>query len=248
MPKVSIITPLYNGTAYVADAIRSVVGQTFTDWEMIIADDGSTDHPEPVVASAAGGDPRIRLILLARNSGAASARNAALELATGDFIAFLDSDDTWKPEKLEQQIGFMERNRWAFSFTSYEVMEATGRPAEKIIRAPQRMDYNHYLRNTAIGCLTVMIDRRLTGPFRMPLLRSSHDMALWLELMKRGFDAFGIDEILASYRLVGTSNTANKWKAARDVWKVYRDVERLSLARSITSFAGYAFHAAAKRL
>ncbi len=248
MPKVSIITPLYNGTPYIADAIRSVLGQTFTGWEMIIADDGSTDHPEPVVATAAGGDPRIRLIRPGGNRGAAAARNAALEVASGDFIAFLDSDDTWKPEKLERQLEAMERNGWAFSFTSYEVMDTGGHPVGKVIRAPQRMDYRRYLRNTAIGCLTVMIDRRLTGPLRMPLLRSSHDMALWLELMKRGFEAYGIGEVLASYRLVGTSNSANKWKAARDVWNVYRRVEHLSLCRSAACFAGYAFHAAAKRL
>jgi len=248
MPEVSIITPLYNGTPYIADAIRSVTGQTFGDWEMIIVDDGSTDHPDQVVGPLAEKDTRIRFHRSGHNAGAAAARNVALEMASGDFIAFLDSDDTWKPEKLEIQIGEMKKNRWAFSCTSYEVMHADGTPAGRVIRAPHRLNYRQYLRNTAIGCLTVVIHRRLTGPFRMPLLRSSHDMALWLELMKRGFDANGIGEVLASYRLVGTSNTANKLRAARDVWKVYREVEKLPLAGCLFNFAGYAWHAVIKRL
>ena len=248
MPKVSIITPLFNGTAFIGEAVSSVRQQTFDDWEMIIVDDCSEDNPEKVLEPYISSDRRIKLIRLDRNSGAAAARNVALQKASGDFIAFLDSDDTWKPSKLERQTGLMEQNGWAFSFHSYEVMSQNGIPTGKIIHAPPGMNYRAYLKNTLIGCLTVVVDRRKTGDFTMPLIRSSHDMALWLELMKRGFNAFGINEPLASYRLVASSNTANKLKAAGDVWKVYREVEKLSVADTLYCFTSYAIHAYLNRI
>ena len=186
--------------------------------------------------------------MLDKNSGAAAARNVGLASATGRFIAFLDSDDTWKPEKLHRQIELMETMKWAFSFCSYEIMDPAGKRTGKIIHAPSLIDYRHYLRDTVIGCLTVIIDRKKTGTFEMPLIRSSHDMALWLELMKRGFEAHGIDEVMASYRLVSSSNTANKFEAAGDVWHVYREIEQLSFFYSLFNFAGYIYHALMKRI
>ncbi len=248
MPEVSIITPLYNGARFIAETILSVIGQTYTDWEMIIVDDCSIDHPENIISPYAENDQRIKWVRLDRNSGAAAARNVALGRATGRFIAFLDGDDTWKPEKLQRQISLMDKLGWAFSFCSYEIMDPTGKKTGKIIHAPSITDYRHYLRDTVIGCLTVIIDREKTGTFEMPLIRSSHDMALWLELMKRGFTAHGIDEVMASYRLVSSSNTANKFRAAADVWQVYRKIEQLSFLCSIYNFAGYIYHALMKRI
>ena len=248
MPKVSIITPLFNGAGFIEETIRSVLNQTFTDWEMIIVDDCSGDHPEAIISRYADRDARIRLIRLEQNHGAAAARNVAMDLACGDYIAFLDGDDTWKPAKLQRQVGLMESNNWTFSFTAYETVKQDGTPTGKIVRVPKKIDYRTYLKNTVIGCLTVMIDRRHTGPFKMPLIRTSHDMALWLDLMKRGFAAHGIDEVLASYRLVSSSNTANKLKAAKGVWHVYREIEKLALFPSLSNFAGYLFHAVKKRI
>lgn len=248
MPEVSIITPLYNGARFIAETMLSVIGQTYTDWEMIIVDDCSEDQPEHIISPYAKKDERIKLFRLEKNSGAAAARNMALGRATGRFIAFLDGDDTWKPEKLQWQIGMMDKMGWAFSFCSYEIMDHTGKKTGKIIHAPSSIDYRHYLRDTVIGCLTVIIDRKKTGTFEMPLIRSSHDMALWLELMKRGFEAHGIDEVMASYRLVSSSNTANKFRAAGDVWHVYREIEQLSLLFSLYNFAGYIYHALMKRI
>jgi teichuronic acid biosynthesis glycosyltransferase TuaG len=247
-PKVSIITPLYNGAAFIGQAVGSVVSQTFPDWEMIIVDDGSSDHPEKVLAPFMERDKRIRLIRLEHNLGAAEARNIALGEATGDFIAFLDGDDLWKPTKLERQVSLMEEHNWSFSFTSYDIIRSDGQFAGKVIRAPLKMDYNRYLKNTVIGCLTVMIDRRITGPFKMHSIPTSHDMALWLELMKRGCIAHGIREILASYRIVSTSSTANKLMAAMGVWHVYREVEKLKILPSLYNFTGYACNAVWRRL
>jgi teichuronic acid biosynthesis glycosyltransferase TuaG len=248
MPKVSVITPLFNGAGYIEQTILSVINQTFSDWEMIIVDDCSADQPETIISRYAGHDARIRFIRLDRNHGAAEARNIALDLACGDYIAFLDGDDTWKPEKLQRQTGMMEKNNWIFSFTAYEILEQDGKPAGKIVHVPVNIDYDHYLRNTIIGCLTVMIDRRKTGPFRMPLLKTSHDMALWLTLLKQGIVAHGIDEVLASYRVVLSSNTANKLKAASGVWHVYREIEKLPLLPALFNFAGYFYHAVKKRI
>jgi teichuronic acid biosynthesis glycosyltransferase TuaG len=248
MAKVSIITPLYNGARYIEQTILSVIRQTYPDWEMIIVDDCSTDHPETVISRYVVQDNRIRLIRLDKNSGAAGARNVAIDQAGGDYIAFLDGDDVWKPKKLERQVSLMTNQDLAFSFTSYEIMAQDGTLTGKLVHAPNIIDYRHYLKNTVIGCLTVMINRQKTGEFRMPMIRSSHDMALWLELMKRGFKAYGIDEVLASYRLVSSSNSANKFQAAEDVWHVYRDIEKLSFFYSIYNLTGYTFHAIRKRL
>lgn len=247
MPKVSIITPLYNSSDFIAETIESVLNQTYSEWEMIIVDDCSTDNSVEIVKEYANKDKRINLIVLEENIGAAAARNVALENASGRFIAFLDSDDLWKSDKLKKQTDFMKKNNIAFSFSSYEVINQDGSKTGKTINAPMSISYSQYLKNTIIGCLTVLIDKSKTGDFKMPLIKSSHDMALWLLLMRKGILAYGINETLASYRLVENSNTAQKWKAAKDVWKVYRDIEKLSLLYSAFCFIGYSFNAAKKR-
>ena len=127
-------------------------------------------------------------------------------------------------------------------------MNEDGTLTGKCLQMPASLSYHQYLRDTAIGCLTVMIDKQQTGEFHMPDIRSSHDMALWLDIMKRGFPAYALQECLASYRLVATSNTAKKWKAAKEVWNVYRDIEKLNVVYSAYCFCGYAIHAVWKRI
>jgi teichuronic acid biosynthesis glycosyltransferase TuaG len=182
------------------------------------------------------------------NIGAAAARNVSIENAKGRYIAFLDSDDTWKPNKLERQLKFMSDNNYAFTYTAYELINEDGIKLNKIITVPESLNYKQYLKNTIIGCLTVIIDREKTGNFVMPLIKSSHDMALWLLIMKRGVIAFGFKEVTASYRLVSNSNTAKKWKAAKDVWLVYRNFEHLNITLSVYNFTLYAINAIIKRL
>ncbi|MBR4678304.1 MAG: glycosyltransferase family 2 protein [Bacteroidales bacterium] len=248
MPKVSIITPCHNSGKFISDTINSVLLQTFSDWEMLITDDCSTDNSVEIIETFVEKGNRIKLIKSDKNLGGAGARNLAIRQAQGKFIAFLGSDDIWEKEKLERQIIFMGKNNYAFSFSQYYIMDEQGNKTEKIIQVPKSIDYKHYLSNTIIGCLTVVIDREKTGNFEMPLIKSSHDMALWLLIMRRGFQAFGMQEILAGYRIVSNSNTAKKWKAAKDVWKVYRKYEKLSLLYSAYCFIGYVFHAIRKRL
>ncbi len=245
---VSIITPSYNASKFIEETINSVLMQTYTNWELIIVDDSSVDNSVEIIESYLKNDVRIKLIQLEKNIGAAEARNIGLRMAKGRYIAFLDSDDIWMPQKLEKQLRFMQKKAIAFSFTAYQQMSADGKILKKSINAPPFITYNGYLKNTIIGCLTVIINRDLTGSFEMPNIKSSHDMALWLEIMKRGFVAYGINETLAKYRIVNTSNTANKWKAAKDVWKVYREIEKIHFLKSFYLFCNYAYNAASKRI
>ena len=248
MPKVSIITPSYNSILYINESIQSVISQTFKDWELLVVDDNSNDNSVNTIKKFTQIEKRIKLISLDKNVGAAEARNIAIRKAKGRFIAFLDSDDLWKNDKLEKQLKFMESNEYAFTFTAYQPITEDGEIKRSIISAPEYMTYKSYLRNTIIGCLTVMIDREKTGDFVMPNIRSSHDMALWLFLMKKGFNAYGLNESLAYYRIVPSSNTAKKWKAAKEVWAVYRNVENLSFIYSLFNFIGYVYNAVKKRI
>ena len=243
---VSIITPSFNSARFIEECIDSVLSQTYDNWELLIVDDCSTDNSCELIEKY--NDKRIDLIGLEKNVGAAEVRNIAIRKAKGKYIAFLDSDDIWGSTKLEDQIYFMQEKDIAFSFSNYQPISEDGNKLFSVIKASKFMTYSSYLKNTIIGCLTVVIDRDKTGNFEMPEIRSSHDMALWLLIMKRGFKAYGLDKNLAKYRLVSTSNTASKFKAAMDVWKVYRTIERLSFSYSAWCFINYTFNAIKKRI
>ena len=245
---VSIITPSYNSVRYISECVESVLAQTYTSWEMIIVDDCSEDDSKQLITALSSNDIRIKTIFLDSNIGAAEARNIALAKAKGEYIAFLDSDDLWEPHKLERQISFMNKNNIVFSYTTYQSISEDGLNVINIIKAPKEMTYYSYLKNTIIGCLTVIIDMEKVGSFAFPNIRSSHDMALWLLILRKGFTAFGLDINLAKYRLVYSSNSANKIKGARDVWRVYREIEKLSFFYSLWCFINYVFNAIKKRV
>ena len=243
---VSIITPSYNCSNYIDSCINSVINQTYTNWEMLIFDDCSTDDSYSKIQSFADADSRIKCFQNNQNIGAALTRNLAIKKANGKYIAFLDADDSWAEEKLSVQIKFMLSNKIAFSFTTYEMDNGNG--LSKLIKAPKKMYYTAYLKNTIIGCLTVVLDREKIGDIEMPNIRSSHDMALWLSIMRRGYDAFGLDINLAKYRVLLNSNSSSKIKAAKDVWRVYRNIEKLNFTYSLWCFMNYAVNAFKKRL
>jgi teichuronic acid biosynthesis glycosyltransferase TuaG len=245
---VSIITPTFCSEKTIKKTIRSVREQTYPHWELIIIDDASTDRTRELLREAAETDNRIKPFFLRENRGAAFARNKALELAQGRYIAFLDSDDCWKTKKIEEQLRFMEMHHYAFTFTGYELMDADGHLLNKLISAPSRVTYKRMLKNTIVGCLTVMIDRQQIGDFRMPDLRSRQDLATWLSLLKKGTVAYGLNETLAEYRISGKESlSGNKWKAAKKTWFVYRRVEHLPLLASCWYFVNYATNAFIKR-
>ena len=245
---VSIITPTYNSASFIKECINSVFNQTYPNWEMIIVDDCSVDNTKILLEEFKNKDQRIKTIYLDTNSGPAEARNMAISIARGRYIAFLDSDDYWHPDKLKLQISFMQEQNIAFSFTSYQHISHDGKQEYRVIEVPKKISYHKYLKNTIIGCLTVVIDVKKTGSFKMPNIRSSQDMALWLLIMKRGFTAFGLNIPLAKYRITEFSNTSNKIAAAIDVWRVYREIEHLGFFYSCVCFMGYVYNAIRKRI
>ncbi|MFG6119271.1 glycosyltransferase family 2 protein [Thalassobacillus sp. B23F22_16] len=239
-PLVSVITPAYNAERFIGETIQSVIDQTFTDWEMVIVDDRSQDRTIEIVEKYQKKDSRIRLIVLEENSGSAVARNTAIREARGRYLAFLDSDDLWLPEKLECQLKFMQETGVAFSFTKYRRMEEDGTETNAITEAPATVHYDALMKRCVIGCLTVMLDTDKTGSVEMVNIRTRQDYALWLDLTRRGFLAYGIPEVLSKYRVVDNSISSNKWKAAKQNWRVFREVEKQSLPKSIWYFVHYA--------
>jgi teichuronic acid biosynthesis glycosyltransferase TuaG len=242
---VSIVTPAYNAERYLADTIESVLAQTYSLWELHVVDDCSRDRTRSVVEAYAARDARVRMIRLSSNSGPAMARQAAVEAARGRYVAFLDSDDLWLPAKLDRQLSFMAHTGAALSFTAFRRISLDGGRVGRIIHVPARLAYERLLGHTAIATSTAIIDRALAGPFRM-VKTYYDDFALWLEITRRGFAAYGLDEDLMRYRVVGGSVSRNKGRSAMMVWRTYREVEGLGLARASWSFARYAFNAVRK--
>jgi teichuronic acid biosynthesis glycosyltransferase TuaG len=238
-PLISVITPAYNAAKFMHDTIDSVIAQTYQNWEMVIVDDCSKDDTVAIVTNYIEEDDRIKLFQLEKNSGSAVARNKAMELANGRYIAFLDSDDRWLPEKLEKQLYFMQEKDIAFSFTTYNRILEDGTPTNAISNTPESVDYDDLMKRCVIGCLTVMLDRDKVGHIKMVNIRTRQDYVYWLTITKQGFLAYGLPEILAEYRLVDNSLSSNKWKAAKRNWYVFREIEKQSLLKSIWYFANY---------
>lgn len=238
---VSIITPVYNSENYISDTIKSVLKQTYENWEMLIVDDCSTDNTAKVINQF--DDHRIKYLKLNKNSGAAVARNLALEKANGRYIAFLDADDIWKPEKIEKQLEFMIINRFGFTYTGYEIL---GEKKNKVIKVPPKLSYGKYMINTIIGTLTVMLDRDIVGEVRLVDVKKDHDSMTWAKLLREGNTAYGLNEPLAIYRKVSGSISNNKLRAAKNHWNNCRRVEKLSFPKCLYYFIFYSINAIKK--
>ena len=241
-PLISVITPTYNAEKYIEETIRSVQKQTYQEWEMIIVDDCSTDQTLRIIKEFANLDSRIKVYKQKKNQGAGHARNKALSISDGRFVAFLDSDDQWRPNKLEKQLKFMLDNNYAFTYTGYDRLQLNDQGAleTKTVHVPKEATYHKLLKKNVIGCLTVMIDRNQTGPIQMLDIRRRQDYALWLELTRTGFKAYGLTDSLALYRVRVDSISSNKLSVAKQNWRVYREVEKLSLPVAIWYFMHYA--------
>lgn len=237
-PLVSIITPMFNSASTINDTIRSVLSQTYENWEMIVVDDCSTDGSPDLVEKCSLQDDRVKILRLDSNSGAAVARNAALDVAHGRFIAFLDSDDKWYASKLEKQVSFMMENEYGFVFSSYNVINHLGR-VTSVRHAPMSASYSKLLGKNVIGCLTVILDTEIVGKPKMPNIRRRQDLALWLKIIKQHGPAYGIQDVLAEYSIGSGSLSSNKAVAAKYQWILYRDIECLSLVRSGYYFSIY---------
>ena len=248
LPLVSVITPCHNMEKYVAATVQSVRNQTYTHWEMLIVCDASTDGTVDILKSLAAQDERIKITIITTHSGIAEARNQAIKQAQGHYLAFLDADDLWYPEKLERQLQFMQNNNIGFSFSSYDLIDETGQHLGKTVEAVKDMSYDDYLRNTIIGCSTVMVNTDIVGPVTVPQFRTSEDTATWLDILKKGHVAHAITQPLVSYRIRRKSASSNKLKASYDLWTVYRRHEKIPFFKALHYFCSYAFHAIKKRL
>ena len=236
-PLVSIITPLYNSEKYIAETIESVLAQTYSNWEMIIVDDCSKDNSTKIVEEYQKKDRRIKLYRNEINKGVSYTRNRAIDLSQGKYIAFLDSDDLWKKEKLEKQIKFMEEKNVVLSYTAYEKINEDGSKRGEV-RVPDKLDYEELLKNCLIGFLTAIYRKEELKDFKF-INSKAEDYIFWLSILKRINYAYGLNEILASYRVLNNSRSSNKIDIVKFHWKIYRKIEKLSLQRSIYYYLIY---------
>lgn len=233
-PKVSIITAMYNVEAFISETIKSVVNQTYNNWELILIDDSSTDTTLKTIQPFLENFTNIKLIKNTENLGAALTRNKGIEAAKGDFIAFLDGDDLWKPEKLKKQIKFMQNTQCLVSFSSYEQIDETGNPLNTLVKALPKLTYKKILKSNYIGNLTGIYNAKVLGKITTPNLRKRQDWVLWLKAVKKSVKpALGIQESLAYYRVRSHSISSNKWQLIKYNYKVYKKGLEFSTLKSL---------------
>lgn len=270
---VSIIVPVYRAAAYIAETIAMVEAQTWQDWELILVDDCSPDNSAEVIRNTlqkqtgqdnadrqscegvhtemftgAGGQP-VMLLQKQKNEGAARARNTGLDAAQGRYIAFLDADDVWYPKKLEREMRFMREKEAGFVFTAYEFGDSQARPTGRVVHVPERLTYRQALSRTVIFTTTVLFDRKQIPDrlLRMPAV-ASEDTATWWQILREGYTAWGLNEVLAVYRRPAKSLSSNKAEAVRRIWNLYRRQEKLSVAASAGYFIMWAYRATKRRI
>ena len=238
--KVSIITPVFNSERYIEDTIKSVQAQTFTNWELLITDDCSTDNSVKLIKQFMNNDPRIKLFKLDTNLGSGVARNTSIEAASGDVIAFLDSDDLWDNNFLDKSLSFMEKMQAAIVFSSYRRYSENLDENFGEFIVPEYTNYKKMLKSCAISCLTGMYHvQRCSGKVFLPKIRKRQDYCIWLSLLKKTEKAYGLKDVLATYRVRKNSVSRNKFKTAQYQWHVYRNIEMLPLSKTIYYFAHY---------
>lgn len=245
MPLVSVVTPVYNATRWLPQTLASVCAQTLTDWEHILVDDGSTDNSREIVEAAVARDPRIRLLCTPCNGGPAAGRNMALGAARGRFIAFLDADDLWLPEKLARCVEWMIDEGHAFIYHDYRHISHDGLRVGKVVHGPMTLTVETHHTHRGIGCLTVMLDSVQIPEIRFPPIAPYHaeDFCLWTKLIRQGYIGHRFPADLARYRLSPGARSANKLESAINVWHLYREISQVSFARTAFWWVQYLWNA-----
>ncbi len=269
---VSIIVPMYRAAAYIADTIEMVFSQTYCRWELLLVDDCSGDGSVEAVEKAlsayehrpsdavlenvrhieeylCGEGKEVFLICKNKNEGAAAARNTGMDLAGGQYIAFLDADDIWVPDKLRKQLVFIKEKQAGFLFSAYEFGDEEARPTGRVVHVPEVLTYKKALSRTVIFTTTVVFDRNIVPDelMRMPRVESE-DTATWWQVLRAGYTAYGLDEVLAVYRRPAGSLSSNKFKAVKRIWNLYRGQEKLSVFASAFYFVFWAYRATMRRI
>lgn len=246
---VSIVMPVHNAARYIEEAIRSVMAQTYKEWELLVVDDASTDASFDIVKRLAQEDARIKVLVNDRNTGyPATPRNMAVDAANGRYIAFLDSDDVWLPEKLERQLPFFGNDeRLGVVFSNYEKIDVNSVRANRVVEAPAQTDYRHLLLGNVIGNVTAIYDTHRVGKV---YFRKVHheDYAMWLSILKRGFIARNTGEVMALYRVTNNSVSSSKMHLLSWQWTIYRRVEKLGIISSVYYYINYAIRGLIKSL
>ena len=248
---ISIVTPVYNAATFIRQTMEMVQAQTYTDWELILVDDGSKDNSCEVIETYLKENPdeRIRLIKKGKNEGAALTRNRGIKEAKGRYIAFLDADDVWLSHKLQRQMEFMQEKDAGFVFSAYEFGDEEAMGTGRIVHVPDSLTYKKALSRTVIFTTTVLLDTTKISKdlIYMPNV-PSEDSATWWQILRNGHVARGLDEVLAVYRRPAKSLSSNKLKAIQRIWYLYRNVEKLSLPQSCIAFVGWAYRATVRRI
>lgn len=240
---VSIITPLYNGERFLAQTIESVLAQTYSDWEMLIINDGSTDGSEALALSYAEKDDRIH-VYSQPNGGSASARNHGIRRAKGRYIALLDSDDLWEPWFIEQQLNLLHHHRCQLVYGAHKRIDENGEEILRPFIPPEKVTYNDMLMTCSITCLTGLYDTKPYGKvFLHEEFRSLRDDYIyWLEILRKCGVAYGNQGVVGSYRMSDKSVSANKWKVVKPQYLVYRHVQKLGVVKSVLYLISWAWH------
>lgn len=236
---VSIITPAYNVEKYIEQTIKSVVNQTYKNWEMIIIDDCSKDSTYEIMKNESKKDSRVKIYKNEKNLGVSFTRNKAIDIAEGKYIAFLDSDDLWDREKLEKQINFMEEKGIELSYTGYRKVNSDGSIRGEI-EVPLKLDYDELLKNCLIGFLTAVYNQEKLGKQYFKNIKAE-DYIYWLEMIKKVKTASGIVEILASYRVLNNSRSSNKIDIVKYHWNIYYNIEKLGVIKAVKYYFIYIY-------
>lgn len=246
---ISIVIPVHNAEKFLEETIKSVMAQTYTDWELLLVDDCSKDASKTIASGYEALDKRIRLIALEENVGAAKARNVGIKESKGAYLAFLDADDIWVKEKLERELKFMKEKQAAFVFSGYEFADEQAVGTGKIVKVPETINYKQALKNTTIFTSTVLFDRSKIDKelLLMPDVKSE-DTATWWQILKTGIEAYGLNENLVLYRRSANTLSSNKFEAIKRIWYLYRKVEKLNIFSSCYNFIGYAVRAVLRRV
>lgn len=238
MPFVSVVMPVYNAEKYILESVQSVLNQTYHNYELIIVDDASTDRSTELITSICKDNASVKMIRLAENGGVSHARNTGIENSKGEYIAFIDSDDIWKADKLKLQMRFMIENSILFSFTSYEITYEDSKKDNTYVQCPQVVNYQRLLYGNPIPCFTVICHRSLLKDYHFEKTKHE-DYVLWLQLAKK-YTLYGFDCNLGIYRSHSQSISSNKMKAAGWVWDIYRNKEHLGFFKSCYCYFRYA--------
>ncbi len=240
LPKVSVIMPVYNCEKYVEQAIRSVMAQTFHDWELIVLDDGSSDSTCDIISRLASEDDRIISVPNPENIGVARTRNRAIDISRGEYIALLDSDDVWRCDKLEKQLEKIKSLSADICYSSYAIIDSNGANARKVYSVPEKVSFDELLKENYIGCSTVLLSKHALGNKRFLVDFYHEDYVLWLELLRDGAVAVGCTEPLTEWRLIRDSRSFDKKRSAAHRWNIYRKHLRFSFIKSSLLFVSYA--------